>query len=81
MTKSPETTPAQAFGHVLRELRKAKNLSQENLAFDAELERNFISLLERSQQTPSLNTVFKLSKAFGIKPSELVAQVEVLCGA
>jgi transcriptional regulator with XRE-family HTH domain len=82
MSSSPQTpriSPAESFGLVLRQLRKDVKLSQENLAFEAELERNFISLLERKQQTPSLNTVFKLAKAFGIKPSELVALVEANC--
>lgn len=82
MKNSPHRTsmtPAESFGLVLRQLRVAKKLSQENLAFEAGLERNFISLLERCQQTPSLNTVFKLAQALGIKPSTLVARVEVNC--
>ena len=79
MRYRPRITPTESFGLVLRQSRLAKNLSQEELAFDAQLERNFISLLERSIQTPSLNTVFKLAKALAIKPSELVALVETNC--
>ena len=76
---SQNTTPAESFGLVLRSLRKERNLTQENFAFEAALERNFISLLERTQQTPSLNTIFKIAKALGLKPSELIAKVEVNC--
>lgn len=64
--------PAEAFGLVLRQLRRARGLSQEKLAFEAGLERNFISLLELGQRSPSLVTIFKLAQALHIKPSALV---------
>jgi transcriptional regulator with XRE-family HTH domain len=82
MSSSPlplPMSPAESFGLVLRQLRMEAKLSQENFAFEAELERNFISLLERTRQTPSLNTVFKIAKAFGMKPSALIALVEANC--
>lgn len=63
---------SKAFGRVLRRLRIGSGLSQEKLGFDAQLERNFISLLELGGRQPSLNSVFKLSTALGIHPAKFV---------
>ena len=70
------TTPEEAFGATLRELRTSKGLSQEQLALESELDRTFISLLERGLRQPSLTTLLQLSRVLGIKASALVAAVE-----
>lgn len=67
---------ADNFGTVLRRLRKQALLSQEQLGFEAGLERNFISMLELGQRQPTLTTVEKISVALKMTASELVAQVE-----
>ncbi len=67
---------ADNFGTVLRRLRKQALLSQEQLGFEAGLERNFISLLELGQRQPTLTTIEKISVALKMTASELVAQVE-----
>ncbi len=67
-----------AFGQILRELREAKDLSQEALAFEAELDRTYISLLERGHRQPTLKTLFTLAGQLSIKPSTLIAKVEAL---
>lgn len=64
------------FGQVLRELREENKTSQEKLAELADLDRTYISLLERGLRQPSLTTIFKLSMALGIKPSEMVEKVQ-----
>ncbi|MBO8129617.1 MAG: helix-turn-helix transcriptional regulator [Peptococcaceae bacterium] len=68
----------QAFGIALRKHRKALLLSQEELAHRCELDRTFISLLERGQRKPTLNTIFTISKSLNIKASELIQEVELL---
>ena len=65
------------FGTVLRELRENKKLSQEKLAEFCDLDRTYISLLERGLRQPTLTTLFKLSDALNIKPSELIELVDV----
>lgn len=65
-----------AFGKVLRELRKNKGLSQEQLGFEADLRRTYVSILELGQQQPSLTTVFKLAKALNITVSQLMGLLE-----
>lgn len=66
----------EAFGAVLRELRISRGLTQEKLAFNASLDRTFISLLERGQRQPSLATIFQISKALQLSPSEVIKLVE-----
>lgn len=65
------------FGDLLRSYREASNLSQERLADLSSLDRTFVSLLERGQRQPSLETVFKLCTALDIRPNEFVQQVEL----
>ena len=69
-----------AFGEELRELRQQQGFSQENLALECELDRTFISLLERGKRQPTLETLFKLAKALNAAPSEIIAKVEVRMG-
>ena len=67
---------AEAFGMVLREVRKERGLSQEDLGFESGYHRTYVSLLERGLKTPSLQTIFELSRALDIQPSKLLARVE-----
>ena len=71
-------TTDEAFGRVLRNLRASRGITQEKLAFEAELDRTFISLLERGLRQPSLATIFQLSTPLGVSPTHIVKQVEDL---
>lgn len=66
----------QAFGNVLRALRKERKVTQVLLAEYTELEPNYISMLERGLRQPTLTTIFKIGTALKIAPSEIVRQVE-----
>jgi transcriptional regulator with XRE-family HTH domain len=68
--------PAQAFGVVLRRLRKAKGLTQETLGLEADVQRNFISLIELGQNQPTITTIFRLASALGVKPSKMLELVQ-----
>lgn len=70
-------SPSAAFGLVLRDIRKLRGMSQEALALEADLQRNYISLIERGVNQPTITTIFKLAAALGVKPSEMIAKVEV----
>ncbi len=67
----------QAFGKVLKGLREERKISQEKLAEYTDLDRTYISLLERSLRQPTLPVVFKIAAALKITPSELVRKVEL----
>lgn len=70
--------PEVAFGLVLRALRKQAGLSQEQLALNADLQRNYISLLERGLNSASIKTLFKLASVLQVSPSQLLEQAEQL---
>ena len=63
---------AQLFGRRLRELRKAKGLTQEALAEAADLSGNYISDLELGLKVPSLTILVRLSEALDIGTPELL---------
>ena len=67
---------ALVFGRVLRERRLAAGLSQEKLALEAEVDRTFVSLLERGGRQPTLSTLWRLADALGVAPTELISGVE-----
>ena len=68
------------FGQVLQETRKSRGLSQEELGFEANYHRTYISQLERGQKNPSLKAIFRLAEALGVKPSEMIRRVEKATG-
>ena len=61
-----------AFGRVLRQQRRQARLTQEQLALTADLQRNYVSELERGQKQASLMNLFKLASALDVAPHELV---------
>lgn len=67
---------AQAFGKVLRRLRLEAGYTQEELGFEADLRRTFISLLELGQQQPTLTTIFKLALPLKRSAKDIVGLVE-----
>ena len=68
------------FGRILRELRTERGLSQEELGFESNYHRTYISQLERGQKNPSLKAIFRLAEALGVKPSEMIRRIESRVG-
>lgn len=66
-----------AFGRVLRRLRENAGLTQEQLGFEAELRRTYISILELGQQQPSLTTILKVAQALNCTAGKLMELVEL----
>jgi len=64
------------FGRVLQELRTERGLSQEKLGFESDYHRTYISQLERGQKNPSLKAIFRLARALGVRPSEMIRRIE-----
>ena len=65
------------FGKRVRQIRIAKNISQENLAYDAEIEYSQVSRIERGIINTSISQVFAIAKALNIEPWVLFKFVEV----
>lgn len=76
MSGKPSIAPHEAFGQVLRQMRQAAGLTQEQLSLESGVQRNFISLIELGQNQPTITTVFKLAQALGCLPSVMVAYAE-----
>ena len=60
----------------LRRLRADQGLSQEDLADRADIDRTYISSLERSVYAAGIDVVDRLAKALGVTVADLLAQPE-----
>ena len=56
----------------VRRERHRRGLSQEDLAFEAELHRTYVSEVERGKRNISLVNIHRLAKALKIKPRDLL---------
>lgn len=54
------------LGRNVRRLRRAGKLSQEDLAFDAEIDRTYVSQIERGVINPSLLVLSKIANALNV---------------
>lgn len=68
---------AKRFGKVLKLRRIDCGLSQEELAFNTDLHRTYISMLERGIRQPSLSTIFILAEGVGCERESLVKDTRV----
>lgn len=62
----------------MREQRLSRDLSQEELALAADVDRTFVSQMERGIRQPTITTLMKLAGALGIQPSTLIVRMEKL---
>ena len=60
------------FAANLRRLRNAKGLAQDDLAYEAEVSRSYLSQLEKGAFYASLKIVGKLATALDVEPAELL---------
>lgn len=58
----------------LRVLRKQKGLSQEELAFQAGINRNYVGQIEREEKSPTIDVIEKLCGSLGISPATLLSR-------
>ena len=60
-----------AFGMKLREIRKAKNLTQETLSYMADIELSTLNRIELGKAGTSIGNIFSLCDALEIHPKML----------
>lgn len=70
------SSPELLFGREVASLRKKLGISQEELAFRAEVHRTYISQIERGLKSPTLTVILKVSRALGTTASRLVRSAE-----
>ena len=71
MAERPYHAVLVGFGRRIRELRKAKGLSQEALALACDLDRTYIGGVERGERNVSLVNIEKIAGALDVPVSEL----------
>lgn len=62
----------EVFAANLRRLRNAKGVSQDDLAYEADVSRSYLSQLEKGAFYASLNVVGRLAEALGVEPAEFL---------
>jgi transcriptional regulator with XRE-family HTH domain len=62
----------EVFAGNLRRLRHAKRMSQDDLAYEAEISRSYLSQLEKGAFYASLKIVGKVAQALDVQPAELL---------
>jgi transcriptional regulator with XRE-family HTH domain len=62
----------QVFASNLRRLRHARGLSQEALAYEADVNRTYMSKLEKGASYPGLEILVKLAAVLQVAPFELL---------
>jgi transcriptional regulator with XRE-family HTH domain len=65
-----------AFGRALRNIRKEKKLTQDELSLYSRVDRSYISELENGEKAPTLLTITALARALHIKASVLIEGYE-----
>ena len=65
------------IGKIIRSKREKRGLSQESLAELSNLNRSYLGKIERGLAMPSIETLEKISNAFGEKLSELIMKYEL----
>lgn len=62
------------IGQRISELRRSKNLSQEDLAFKAQIDRTYMSSIERGKRNISLSVALKISSALEVSIEALIGE-------
>ena len=67
--------PRNRLGQNLRALRKARGLSQERFALEHDIDRTYVSGIERGTRNPTVTVLGRLADALGVDIHELLLPV------
>lgn len=67
-----DNKPLKVFGSTLKDLRVKRGISQEALAVQAGIHRNYVGGVERGERNISLLNITRLARALGVPPAALV---------
>jgi transcriptional regulator with XRE-family HTH domain len=68
----------EALAQILKKHRLNCGISQEELAHQCEIDRTYISMIERQKRKPTLHILFRICKALNITPSVFLSEIEDL---
>jgi len=63
------------LGSNIRDLRKSQNMSQEELALKAEIDRSYVGGIERGERNVSFLTLVKLAKCLNCKITDFTKDI------
>lgn len=67
---------SERFGQVVRLVRERQDISQEKLAELAEIDRTYVSMIERGKRHPTLIVANRIAQALSMRLSELIRRTE-----
>ena len=70
-----QNDPKKLVGMRIRELRRAKGISQEALADEAGVHRTYMGSVERGERNISLDNIVRIAKALRAQPYELLKDI------
>ncbi|GAA1850113.1 helix-turn-helix domain-containing protein [Microbacterium koreense] len=70
----PVPTHRAAFGARVRELRVERGWSQEDFAHRADLDRTYVSGIERGRRNPTLDIIYRLAGTLDVSAADLLAE-------
>lgn len=73
MSNLGEMDVVRLLGENVRRLRKARNMTQESLALEADMERSYLSELEHGRRNPSVRALGRLADALEVEPADLLS--------
>jgi transcriptional regulator with XRE-family HTH domain len=65
------------FGRNVARIRNDRGLSQDALAEKADLDRAYVSGIERGVRNPGIKTVLRIARALGVEVGDLCKGVDV----
>lgn len=66
-----------ALGGAIRQARLEKKISQEELAHRSEIDRSYMSSIERGQQNPGIASVLRIAEALEMSASALLRRAQL----
>ncbi len=64
------------FGPKLRKVRRARGMSQGDLADKAEINRSYLSMIENGHSSPTMDVVSRLAAGLGVNTWRLLADMD-----
>ena len=78
--RDPVSAYQKAFGAAVRAAREERGLSQESLGFECDLDRTYVSGVERGVRNPTLAVILRLARGLGVRPGDLVTAADRASG-
>lgn len=67
---------ANKFGELIKQIRKEKGISQEELGFRSNVHRTYIGMIERGEKNITLENIEKIAKGLGVSMKLIFEQLE-----